>query len=171
MLITRLGTDSQCLDPWNVRRTFASGRGELDPHQEVNMFLAMNSFVLAVVSGFEHQAWKALAPILLLTLVAVWSTPPWCATCSRLTRLDVSHTAGAGPEWTASFRRCGIEIRRRFQGPPLTLHDLSVLLAALGLTAALAELVHPLFWSTAFVAIAWFMGRDASKNSGTRTGT
>jgi hypothetical protein len=52
----------------------------------------------------------------------------------------------------------------------LTLRDLGVLLAALGLTAALAWLVHPLFWSMAVLAIAWFMGRDATGSSGTRSG-
>ena len=66
-------------------------------------------------------------------------------------------------------RRCGSEISRRFQGSPLALRDLGHFSAALTLTAALAWLVHPLFWSLAFVAIAWFLGRDVTEAADTHS--
>jgi hypothetical protein len=154
------------VDPWSARRAFPSGRGELHRRQEVNSLLVITSAALGVISCVDSQVTWVFAGTALLTAASSWLTPPWCVTCDRLTRLKVTSDSGNPPAWTAVCHRCGSPIIRRFQGPPVAFADLGFLAAALGVTGALAWLVHPLFWALAVVAAAWFMGRDATESSG-----
>jgi ribosomal protein L44E len=74
------------MDPWASGRLFPSARYGRRPRQELNALAVYTSAAFGFISLAAPPALSAFLPVAAASGVCLWTTPPYCANCQRVTR-------------------------------------------------------------------------------------
>jgi hypothetical protein len=78
------------MDPWAVGRLFPSAEYGRQPRQELNALVVLMSAACGAAAIAAPPAFVAFLPVAAASGACLWRTPPYCVTCQRITRHELS---------------------------------------------------------------------------------